>query len=139
VLAADLCEEEGLDVIPLPQEIREELKAEGSEIWDWIGNPADLSIWVDRSSTVGDFLKIMAGNPNFDLLIAFVHMHGPGNQKKITADEFLAGYNLKQLNNKPLLTVMEEYSRDGNNDDRAAAVLALNLKAHRLTSGFWVI
>ncbi len=119
VLAADLCEEAGLDVIPLPQEIREALKAEGNEIWDWIGNPADMSIRVDRDSTEGEFLKVMARNPNFDLLITFVHMHGPGNQKKITADEFLARYCLDELNNKPLLATMEDHRQGSNHNEHA--------------------
>ena len=118
VLAADLCEEAGLDVIPLPQEIREELKAEGSEIWDWIGNPVDLSIRVDRDSTAGQFLKVMARNPNFDLLITFVHTHGSGSGKKITADEFLASYSLDEVNNKPLLVTMENDARGGTNNDQ---------------------
>jgi acyl-CoA synthetase (NDP forming) len=119
VLAADLCEEAGLDVIPLPQEIRETLKAQGNEIWDWIGNPADLSIRIDRNSTVGDYLKVMANDPNFDLLITFLHMHGPGNQKKITADEFLARYCLDELNNKPLLATMEDSGQGRNHNDHA--------------------
>jgi len=116
VLAADLCEEAGLDVIPLPTEIREELKEMGSEIWDWIGNPADMSIRIDRAFGVGDILKIMAGNQNFDLLIAFVHGHGPGGQQRMTAETFLKQYCLDELNNKPLLAVMEE-QRQGNDDD----------------------
>jgi len=46
VLAADQCEEAGLDVIPLPLEIREELRSMGAPIWDWIGNPQMCQCWA---------------------------------------------------------------------------------------------
>ncbi|HUV43945.1 MAG TPA: CoA-binding protein [Dehalococcoidales bacterium] len=117
VLAADLCEEAGLDVIPLPMEIREEMKAQGSPIWDWIGNPADMSIRIDRSWDTGEMLKIMAGNSNFDLLITFVHAHFHGGQGKVSADTFLEQYRLNELKNKPLLAVMEERGQGSINDD----------------------
>lgn len=120
VLAADLCEEAGLDVIPFPEEIRQELKAEGSEIWDWIGNPVDMSIRVDRGSTAGDILKVMARNPSFDMLITFVHAHGPMMKTPMPADEFMKRYSLDELGHKPLIAAMEEFRRGGRNqDDRA--------------------
>ncbi|HSW39206.1 MAG TPA: hypothetical protein VLL97_06915, partial [Acidobacteriota bacterium] len=52
VLAADQCEAAGLDVIPIPDDFRSELKAKGVSIWDWIGNPVDYSI--ERSNIIGD-------------------------------------------------------------------------------------
>lgn len=114
VLAADLCEEAGLNVIPLPMEIREELKAQGSEIWDWISNPADMSIRIDRSEGPGEILKAMAKNPNFDLLIAFIHAHGPGGNRDGSAKAFLQQYYLDELNNKPLLAVIEDQTGSEN-------------------------
>jgi acyl-CoA synthetase (NDP forming) len=122
VLAADLCEEAGLDVIPLPTEIRQELKAKGNEIWDWIGNPADMSIRIDRDFGVGDMLKIMADNPNFDLLISFVGMRGPRGPARVSAETFIKQYRLDELNNKPLLAVMEEQGGGGNLSDEWAWV-----------------
>jgi len=120
VLAADLCEEAGLNVIPLPQEIRQELKARGSEIWDWIGNPADMSIRIDRDWDTGDMLKIMADHPSFDLLIAYIHAHFHRGQKRVSAQEFLNQYRLRELGNKPLLAVMEERGQSGNEDPEHA-------------------
>jgi len=125
VLAADLCEEAGLDVIPLPTEIREELRAQGSPIWDWIGNPADMSIRIDRNWDTGDMLKIMAGNSNFDLLITFVHGHFFSGQERISAETFLKQYRLNELNNKPLLAVMEEQTPGSNDDAEQTWVLEL--------------
>ncbi|MBA3028363.1 MAG: hypothetical protein FP816_06045 [Desulfobacteraceae bacterium] len=114
VLAADLCEEAGLNVIPFPQDLRERLKARGSEIWDWISNPVDMSIRVDRSEGAGSILKIMAGHSDFDLLMAFIHahFHGPKPSSGDLAEKILEGYYLNELNGKPLLAVIEEEAED---------------------------
>jgi len=98
VLAADQCEEAGLDVIALPTEIREELKSKGIPAWDWIGNPADMSIMLGIDFGVDDMLEIMAGNQNFDLLIAMMEHRYRGRLKP-------KGNELK-----PLLAVMRERS-----------------------------
>ncbi|UCB43770.1 MAG: CoA-binding protein [Dehalococcoidales bacterium] len=79
VLAADQCEEAGLDVAPLPQEIREELRSQGVQIWDWISNPADFSINMgDENFGPAELLKMMAMHPDFDLIIASINIPGWG-------------------------------------------------------------
>lgn len=114
VVAADLCEEAGLSVIPFPQNLRELLKAQGSQIWDWISNPVDMSIRVDRNEVAGDILKIMAGHPDFDLLMTFIHtrFHGPIPPSGNLAKKLLEDYHLDDLNGKPLLAVMEDQIED---------------------------
>ena len=79
VLAADQCEEAGLDVIALPQEIRDDLRSQDIQIWDWIGNPADFSINMgDAGFAAPQLLKMMAMDPNFDLIIASIGAPGGG-------------------------------------------------------------
>jgi len=125
VLAADECEEAGLHVIPLPPEIREELKSKGDPIWDWIGNPADMSIRINRDFDTGDMLEIMARNQNFDLLIGFMREpHGRGHER-ISVDAYLERYRLKELNNKPLLVVMGDISPGVKGDDDYAWIRKL--------------
>ena len=75
-----------------------------------------MSIRMDRNWDTGDMLKIMAGTSDFDLLITFVHGHFSSGQERISAETFLKQYRLNELNNKPLLAVMEE-QRPGSNDD----------------------
>ncbi|MDD5288974.1 MAG: CoA-binding protein [Dehalococcoidales bacterium] len=70
VIAAEACEEAGFDVIPLPDEMRAEMKAKGATIWDWISNPVDVSIIGDSGITDMDILHMMGKHPNFDLLVA---------------------------------------------------------------------
>jgi len=108
VLAADECEEAGLDVVPLPMEIREKMKATGSPIWDWISNPADMSIRIDREWDVGDMLELMAQSKSFDLLITFIRGHFHSVEEMASVDNFLKPYRLGKLEDKPLIAVMEE-------------------------------
>jgi acyl-CoA synthetase (NDP forming) len=73
VMSADICEEAGLKVPPMPDEIREELKIKAPEIWDWIGNPIDISIMGAISVGFAEIMKelprLMAGSQQFDFLI----------------------------------------------------------------------
>jgi len=136
VLAADACEEAGLDVISLPQEIRDELRNKGIQIWDWINNPADFSINMgDEDFGPQQLLKMMAMHPNFDLIISSVnvpgggppHQHRPPNPNnkgpagnggggappwaQMSPDELLEQY--KQINAyKPLLGLINDRSPD---------------------------
>ena len=72
VQCADLCEEAGLTVPPLPGEMREELRERAPEVWDWVINPADQSILAGTAVSGMDILEMMARRPEFDLLIANV-------------------------------------------------------------------
>ena len=73
VMSADICEEAGLKVPPMPNEIRTELKKKAPEIWDWIGNPIDISIMGAVSVGFAEILRalprLMAASPQFDFLI----------------------------------------------------------------------
>lgn len=73
VIAAEECEESGLEVIPIPEEMRQELKARGVSIWDWISNPVDLSIVFGSGITDADMLHLMGRHPNFDILMANIN------------------------------------------------------------------
>ena len=108
VLAADQCEEAGLDVIPLPMEIREELRIRGITIWDWIGNPADMSIREDPNFCPGDMLEVMAKNKNFDFLMAIMYEPHHKRQQGMSADAYLEQYKLAGGCPKPLLAVAAE-------------------------------
>ncbi|MGQ9572122.1 MAG: CoA-binding protein [Dehalococcoidia bacterium] len=72
VQSADLCEEAGLSVVPLPAEMREELRERAPEMWDWVGNPADQSILAGGAVSGMDILEMMAESPHFDVLIGNV-------------------------------------------------------------------
>ena len=113
VLGADECEAGGLDVVPLPVEIREELKSRDVPIWDWIGNPVDISIVAGSGITGMDMMKIMAKSQNFDLLIDIINEHTPLSKERVLTDHKEEVNNLleiKKETSKPLLAVVSEKS-----------------------------
>ncbi len=70
-ISVDQWESNGFEVVPLPQNIREEFKRRGAILWDCLENPADRSITVPGDPyTVPDLLKEMAEDPNFDFICA---------------------------------------------------------------------
>jgi acetyltransferase len=108
VMAADLCEEAGLEVIPLPQEIIEELKRQNNPIWDWVTNPVDFSI-LPKAAVPGYITKMMVENLNFDLNIIFIDPQRSRNP--MTGTELLAEFPLADLKKKPLLAVVLDRGR----------------------------
>jgi acyl-CoA synthetase (NDP forming) len=112
VLAADGCERAGLEVIPLSDRFRRELKAQGVSVWDWLSNPADLSIREDDSLSVGIVLEMMAKDPDFDILIAIMGMPGgpPGKPGLSPEDMMKQQYRLDVTLQKPFLAVVADKS-----------------------------
>lgn len=85
VEAADLCHEAGLDVAPLPQDIREAVREKVPHAWDWVGNPVDGSILGWGAFSAQDVVELMAASPAYDAIIASVHVHhafAPGDDDK---------------------------------------------------------
>ena len=120
VLAADACERAGLNVVPLSDGFRQELKERGVSVWDWLGNPADLSIREDDSLSVGLVLEMMARDPDFDLLIAIMGMPGgPPGMPGLSPEEMIKQqYRLEVTRSKPFLGVVADKSLgiDGEDD-----------------------
>ena len=117
VMAADLCEEAGLNVIPLPDVIRQELKRMNNAIWDWIGNPADFSISMGDESSADQVTKLMAAHPDFDFLITFVSGPWRRGPEPFSLEKHLERYSLNDMKNKPVVMVFEDRPRYLSNDD----------------------
>ncbi|UCH50911.1 MAG: CoA-binding protein, partial [Chloroflexota bacterium] len=121
VMSADICEEAGLTVPPMPLSIREELKKKAPEIWDWIGNPIDISIMSAVSAGFCEIIRVlptlMATSPHFDFLISEFSDDNPF-LTEIWAG--LAGYQTKayiELYNKqfkPMIAVVHSEAASNN-------------------------
>lgn len=111
VQAADQCEEAGLDVIPLPQDIRDELKAADNPIWDWIGNPADFSISMGDHHAAQQIIRMMAKHPDFDLLFMFIHGPWRNTTEPFSLDRHMQAYNMDEFRNKPIITIFGDRPR----------------------------
>ncbi|MCP4749801.1 MAG: hypothetical protein GY866_02820 [Proteobacteria bacterium] len=110
VLAADQCEAAGLNVIQIPEEMRRELKDEGSTIWDWIGNPVDMSIRDSAGFVPGVMLEKMAKHVDFNLLIALMNDPHHERQKGMKAADYLKQFKLDALNGTPILAIVPDKS-----------------------------
>jgi acyl-CoA synthetase (NDP forming) len=119
VMAADLCEEAGLNVVPLPDAIRQELKRQGNAIWDWIGNPADFSISMGEESSAEQVTKLMATHPDFDFLITFVSGPWRRDPESFSMERHLKRYSLDDMRSKPVVMVFQDRPRYMNSEDDA--------------------
>ena len=141
VLSADECEEAGLDVIPLPAEIREELRRNGVTIWDWVGNPTDVSILGGSGLSDIDMLRVMAQNENFDLLIAninegvMVTLARPEGMVLRFKDVVKNYARVREESPKPLLTVVGEKSPGIGDYDHWSSKLVSEVRTELIEAG----
>jgi acyl-CoA synthetase (NDP forming) len=113
VLSADEWEENGFTVPPLPQDIRENLKRRGSQLWDWLDNPADISIMPGDPLKMTDVLDEIVANPVFDFIAADAEEDPPFSESAFVQHlmEDMEGYiKIGKTSNKPFLIVFDERS-----------------------------
>jgi acetate---CoA ligase (ADP-forming) len=114
ILTVDAWAEEGFEIPPLPGEIIEEFKRRGSQIWDWIGNPADTSITIQGDAfSMPDIAAEMAKSSAFDFIGADAEEDPPFNKDHFMQE--LVGNNegfikVKKEGKKPILVVFDERS-----------------------------
>ncbi len=70
VETADLCNEAGLNVLPLPSDVRESLKEKLPNTWDWVGNPIDASILEWGRNEAMEVIRSMAASPHYHAVLA---------------------------------------------------------------------
>ena len=113
VRSADEWEEAGFNVVPLPPEIRQEIKKKVPQMWwDWIGNPVDVSIMPESAWVTGlngEILRMMSESPSFDLVIANITVDGPFGKNEMIA--FINGevqdiLEINRRKTKPLAVVL---------------------------------
>jgi acetyltransferase len=113
VEAADLCAEAGLDLTPIPADIRQTLREKLPHAWDWIGNPIDASIigWGPLQVSEMDILGMMAANPAYDGVLINFHveraLHRMGLER-LPPEAIDMVARLGSDNGKPLVLVIEE-------------------------------
>ncbi|MCO5202728.1 MAG: CoA-binding protein [Chloroflexi bacterium] len=72
VQSADACEENGLTVVPLPDDVREKVRERAPQLAGWIGNPVDQSILAGSGLSSNGLLELMLQSDRYDLAIANV-------------------------------------------------------------------
>ena len=72
VLTADLCEELGLSVPPLPDDVERRIAEKAPDLAGWITNPVDQSILAGSGLGGTQVLEWLNESPGIDLLLANV-------------------------------------------------------------------
>ncbi len=72
VLTADLCEELGLSVPPLPDDVERKVAEKTSDLAGWVTNPVDQSILAGSGLGGAQVLEWLDESPGIDLLVANV-------------------------------------------------------------------
>jgi acyl-CoA synthetase (NDP forming) len=72
VLTADLCEELGLNVPPLPADVEARIAEKAPDLAGWVTNPVDQSILAGSGVGGTSVLEWMDASPGIDLLLANV-------------------------------------------------------------------
>jgi len=135
VLAADQCEAAGLNVIQLPGDIRGYLKERGISVWDWVGNPMDMSIRGGQSFDTGDMLAEMAGHDAFHILIAIMSDPHHEHQRGMSVDGYLKRYKLESCGSKPLLAVVPDKSLGSDDFDHWSWKVLCDIRTRLLDEG----
>jgi len=122
VQSADACEDEGLAVVPLPDEMRGALRQRAPLLWDWVGNPVDQSILAGAPVSGAQMLEMMAQSPHFDLLIANVGedwiLGRPDAEERVEVPRQPRQHGIaERLTNVIPLDVIDPYSSVTNPDD----------------------
>ena len=109
VLSADIWEEAGFYLKPLPSAIREEIKKTTQETWwNWVENPVDVSIMPDQYLR-GNLLRSRAKNPEYDLIIVNVTVESPRGKEQLIAsikEEADDIIQVKEEGKKPVAAVL---------------------------------
>jgi acyl-CoA synthetase (NDP forming) len=77
VISADVAEEAGLILPPFSYEMRRQLREMVPDLWNWVGNPVDFSIWGDSFMKVREIPGLFIESPDFDFLVIQVSDDNP--------------------------------------------------------------
>ncbi len=112
VLSADEWEENGFEVPPLPQEIRDYWKTKGSDLWDWISNPVDRSLWITGDPyNFPEHLIEMSKHPDFDFIVGTVTEDYPFEQEFFIGalkEDVEGFFKIKKESTKPFLLIYSD-------------------------------
>jgi acyl-CoA synthetase (NDP forming) len=109
VLTADLCEELGLAVPPLPADVEARVAERAPDLAGWLTNPVDQSILAGSGLGGGRILEWFDESPEIDLLLANMNeawAFGRPNAKEILpriADRFVG---VSERTQKPFAVVL---------------------------------
>jgi len=109
VLTADLCEELGLSVPPLPEDVEEKIAQKAPDLAGWVTNPVDQSILAGSGLGGAQVLEWLDESPGIDMLVgnigepwAFGRPNGEAVVRRVT-ERFV---DVASRTQKPFATVL---------------------------------
>jgi len=110
MVAADAWEEEGFDLPELSAQLRENVRRHDPEIWDWVTNPIDASLFQGTTLTYVDLLKWISDEDRFDVFAANLTQDDPlpaDIWEKLLAPNFLQGAVAVRSKGRPVVCIIE--------------------------------
>jgi acyl-CoA synthetase (NDP forming) len=110
MVSADVWEEEGFELPELSAEFRKKLKERVPELWDWVRNPIDASLFQGTPVVDINLLEWLSSEDEFDLFVANLTQDDPLPNdvwEKVLAANFLNSVMAIKKNGKPVVCVIE--------------------------------
>jgi acyl-CoA synthetase (NDP forming) len=110
MVSADVWEEEGFELPELTVEFRKKLKEKVPELWDWVRNPIDASLFQGTPVVDINLLEWLSDEDGFDIFVANLTQDDPLPNdvwEKVLAPNFLNSVMAIKKNGKPVVCVVE--------------------------------
>jgi acyl-CoA synthetase (NDP forming) len=110
MVSADVWEEEGFELPELSAEFRKKLKEKVPELWDWVRNPIDASLFQGTPVVDINVLEWLSKENGFDIFVANLTQDDPLPNdiwEKVLAPNFLNSVMAIKKNGKPVVCVIE--------------------------------
>jgi acyl-CoA synthetase (NDP forming) len=110
MVSADVWEEEGFELPDLSAEFRKKLKEKVPELWDWVRNPIDASLFIGTPVVDVNVLEWLSNEDGFDIFVANLTQDDPLPNdiwEKVLAPNFLNCVTAIRKNGKPIVCVIE--------------------------------
>jgi acetyltransferase len=110
MVSADVWEEEGFELPDLSAEFRQKLKEKVPELWDWVRNPIDASLFQGTPVVDINVLEWLSEEDGFDVFVANLTQDDPLPNDiwgKMLASNFLNSVTAIKKNGRPVVCVIE--------------------------------
>ena len=110
VVSADAWEEEDFEVPELSPKLREQLKEKLPQLWDWVRNPVDASIFQSVPLSAMELLTLMSNEDKFDIVVANMTQDDPYTRdmwQEVLAKDLFDSILAIKREGKPVVCVIE--------------------------------
>jgi len=110
MVSADVWEEAGFELPDLSAEFRKKLKEKIPELWDWVRNPIDASLFQGTPMLDVNVLEWLSNEDGFDIWVANLTQDEPLPEdiwQNVLAPNFLNSVMGIKKNGKPVVCVIE--------------------------------